>query len=59
MQGPGLNHICPHPMNIDIMPFRATERAERGYRERERERWTDVITKIFRRRTELRLENNE
>jgi len=50
-KGPGLSHGFPDTRKKKIMAMRRFERAERGRRE------SDVITKVFRSRTESRLEN--
>jgi len=50
-KGPGLGHGLPSMRKKKIIAMGRAERTERGNR--------DVITKVFRRRTELRLNNQE
>ena len=55
-----MSHGYPDTRNKKIMAMRRLERAERRRRREEVERGgSDVITKVFRSRTELRLENKE
>ena len=52
-KGPALSHGYPDTRKKTIMAVRRLERAARGRKE------SDVITKVFRSRTELRLENKK
>ena len=54
-KGPSVGHGCPNMRQEKIMALGRAETAERGSRDTE----SEVIAKVFRSRTELRLTNEE